>query len=336
MEKLILTFQRFAHYEAKGKSPLYEYWCNKIISHEPLLNLIKNIPISQPKPNLFFASVQYLSMKNPCLLTAVFEEPEHVDFEKSFQLLVQFCMEHQQALIELFQTKLVQTNEVQRASYLYPIFSEIASAVNKPLTLIEIGTSAGLLLNLDYYHYEIKQNPPIYFGNTNNPLTLQAENLGQPLLKLEKPIIQTRMGIDLNIIDLEDEEQYQWLNCLIWPELKHRKTNLEIARQIHQQCPKKLLAGDFREILQNVIKDEMYKESQIVIFHTHVANQFSIQLKDDLMQLLNQISTKQSIYHVYNNMYDANLHVDLIENRIITSVRTLKNIDGHGNYFYWE
>ncbi|WNN74345.1 DUF2332 family protein [Lysinibacillus capsici] len=54
MEKLILTFQRFAHYEAKGKSPLYEYWCNKIISHEPLLNLIKNIPISQPKPNLFF------------------------------------------------------------------------------------------------------------------------------------------------------------------------------------------------------------------------------------------------------------------------------------------
>lgn len=80
----------------------------------------------------------------------------------------------------------------------------------------------------------------------------------------------------------------------------------------------------------------MYKDSQIVIFHTHVANQFSIQLKDDLMQLLNQISTKQSIYHVYNNMFDANLHVDLIENSITTSTRTLKNTDGHGNYFYWE
>ena len=46
---------------------------------------------------------------------------------------------------------------------------------------------------------------------------------------------------------------------------------------------------------------------------------------------LNIISTKQSIYHVYNNMYDANLHVVLIENRNTTSTRTLKNTDGHGN-----
>ena len=336
MEKLITIFQRFANYEAKGKSPLYEYWCSKIISHEPLLSLIQNIPNSQPKPNLFFASVQYLTKKNPCQLTTVFEEPEHANFEKSFELLVQFCMDHQQALIELFQTKLVQTNEVQRASYLYPIFSEIATAVNKPLSLIEIGTSAGLLLNLDYYHYEIKQNPSLNFGNENSPLTIRAENLGLPLLKLEKPIIQRRMGIDLNIIDLKDEEQYQWLNCLIWPELKHRKKNLEIARKIHQQCPKKLLVGDFREILPNELTNEMYKDSQIVIFHTHVANQFPPQLKDDLIQLLNHVSTKQSIYHVYNNMYDANLHVDLIENHSTKSIKILKNTDGHGNYFYWE
>ena len=60
--------------------------------------------------------------------------------------LFHICMEHQQALIELFQTKFVQTIEVQRARYLYPIFSEIASAVNKPLTL-KFGTSVGLLLH---------------------------------------------------------------------------------------------------------------------------------------------------------------------------------------------
>lgn len=31
MEKLILTFQHFAEYEAKGKSPLYEYWSKKLL-----------------------------------------------------------------------------------------------------------------------------------------------------------------------------------------------------------------------------------------------------------------------------------------------------------------
>lgn len=336
MKKIITTFQRFAEHEAKGNSPLYEYWCKNIITHKPLLNLISHIPKTQPKPNLFFASVQYLCTKKVCPLTIIFDQPEHIDFEESFHLLAMFCMEHQHELIQLFQTKLVQTNEVQRASYLYPIFSEIGSSVNKPLTLIEIGTSAGLLLNLDSYHYQIKQNPSISFGNPQSLLTIQAENLGRPLSKLEKPIIQSRIGIDLNIIDLDDDEQYKWLKCLIWPEQKNRKANLEKARQIHQKCPKQLLAGDFREILPNFLKEDFYKESQIIIFHTHVANQFSSQLKGDLIQLLQNFSTEYPVFHVYNNMYDADLHVDLIENSIITSKKTMKNTDGHGNYYYWE
>lgn len=335
MEKIISTFQRFAEYEAKGKSPIYEYWCKKIITNEPLLNLISHIPETQPKPNLFFASVQYLCTKKVCPLTIIFDEPEHVDFEETFYLLFMFCMKHEFELIQLFQTKLVQTNEVQRASYLYPIFSEISSIVNKPLTLIEIGTSAGLLLNLDGYHYQIKQNPAINFGNPQSSLTIRADNLGDPISEINKLIIQYRIGIDLNVLDLDDEEQYTWLKCLIWPELKSRKTNLEKARQIHQQCPKHLLAGDFREILPELLKTDIYKESQIIIFHTHVANQFSRQLKEELIQVLQRFSTKQPIYHVYNNMYDADLHVDLIENSIITSKKTMKNTDGHGNYYYW-
>lgn len=300
-----------------------------------MLNLISHIPETQPKPNLFFASVQYLCMKKVCPLTIIFDQPEHVDFEESFHLLVMFCMEHQFELIQLFQTKLVQTNEVQRTSYLYPIFSEISSIANKPLTLIEIGTSAGLLLNLDGYHYQIKQNSSINFGNPQSPLTIRADNLGQPLRALKKPIIQSRIGVDLNIIDLDDEEQYKWLKCLIWPELKNRKANLEKARQIHQQCPKQLLAGDFRKILPALLKKDIYKESQIIIFHTHVANQFPSQLKEEFIQLLQKCSTKQPIFHVYNNMYDADLHVDFIENNIITSKKTMKNTDGHGNYYYW-
>ena len=37
----------------------------------------------------------------------------------------QVCSEYEEALIQLFHTRLVQTNEVNRASYLYPLFDEI-------------------------------------------------------------------------------------------------------------------------------------------------------------------------------------------------------------------
>lgn len=336
MDKLIKTFIRFATYEAKDNSPLYEYWCEQIITNETLLNLIKHIPLAQPKPNLFFGSVQYLAKKKEAPLKQVFENPFEINFEESFQLLINFCTQYKDELIQLFQTKLVQTNEVQRASYLYPIFSEIAQEVNKPLTLIEIGTSAGLLLNLDGYHYEINQLPSISYGDENSDLTLFAKNLGEPLPLFKKPSIEHRIGIDLNIIDLENEDQYLWLKSLIWPELIQRKENLDKARNIHLQYSKLLFTGDFRQLIPPLFEKQELKNSQIIIFHTHVANQFTAQLKEELRMILNQLSNLQSVYHVYNNLYDSDLHVDFIDKEMTVSMKTLKNTDGHGKYFYWN
>ena len=123
MEKLKKSFLRFAQMEARGKSALYESWCLQLIGDEQLLNLATNIPVDQPKPNLFFASVQYLSYKKHDPLIRFFQETPSIDFEASFFQLKRFCRSYERELIELFQIKLVQTNEVNRASYLYPIFS---------------------------------------------------------------------------------------------------------------------------------------------------------------------------------------------------------------------
>lgn len=144
-------------------------------------------------------------MQKETPLKQVFDKPQDANLEQSFQLLIAFCAEYQQELLQLFQTKLVQTNEVQRASYLYPLLSEISAQAKKPLTLIEIGTSAYLLLNVDHYHYSIHQGETITLGDQTSPLTLQAKNLGEPIVFTQKPIIQNRIGIDLNIINLHDE-----------------------------------------------------------------------------------------------------------------------------------
>ena len=333
-EKLITIFKRFAANEAKGNSPLYEYWCQQITQDEQLLNLIQHIPSTQPMPNLFFASVQYLALKENQSLAHCFLHPVETVFETSFQLLKDFCKNSENDLLQLFKTKRVQTNEVQRAAYLYPIFYEIYKRTNKPLTLIEIGTSAGLLLNVDFYKYEIQQKEVIHYGDEGSALHLHAANLGEPLHDIGKIAIKNRVGIDLNCIDLKDEEDYYWLQCLIWPEERTRKDNLAKARAIHLQCEKSLLEGDFRKIIPEYIHNHQ-DDTQIVLFHTHVANQFPLELKEDLLTMLHKLSQYVPLYHVYNNMYDPNLHVDFINSGETTSLKVLKNTDGHGNYFYW-
>lgn len=306
------------------------------MTNEQLLNLIMHIPETQPKPNLFFGSVQYLSAQKDTLLKRIFDNPHEVNLEESFQLLIGFCTQHSDELLQLFQTKSVQTNEVQRASYLYPIFSEIAKEAKLPLTLLEIGTSAGLLLNLDAYRYEIKQEPPISFGNENSPLTLFAENYGTPITSVESFNILQRIGIDLKIINLQNSDEYLWLKSLIWPEQIIRKENLEKAMAIHQQYSKLLLTGDFRNLIPPLFETHELKNSQIIIFHTHVANQFSAKLKADLLEMLQQLSHIQSVYHIYNNMEDKDLHVDFIDAGISKTVKILENTDGHGKFFSWN
>ena len=336
MEKLKMIFTRFAEQEARGKSPLYEAWCERIVLHDELLRLISHIPVSQPKPNLFFASVQYLALQSDSPMRQVFETPAYYSYDDSFDMLVHFCTKYETELIQLFNTKLVQTNEVQRANFLYPLFADIAYESGKPLTLIEIGTSAGLLLNVDHYRYELQQDACVTYGNEASPLTLRAKNFGEPLTVKAPPVIQARYGIDLNVIDLRDEEQYAWLQSLIWPEETDRKELLATAKAVHETCEKQLFTGDFRAILPRIIEDSALADSQIVIFHTHVANQFPRELKDDLLHMLNGLSAARPIYHVYNNMFDGDLHVDSIASGVTTEKKVLYNTDSHGRHFYWK
>ena len=337
MEKLQNVFLRFAEKEAKGKSALYEYWCLQLIHDEQLLKLVESIPMHQPKPNLFFASVQYLSKKLKVPIYRYFLDSPNINFEKSFIELKSFCNQHKQQLIELFQSKLVQTNEVNRASYLYPIFSAIYEKTNKPLTIIEIGTSAGLLLNVDQYFYEItQQNKLVTYGKANSKLIIRANNKGKNLPILVHPIIKNKIGIDINCLHLEKDEDTNWLQALIWPEQKERLDILKAATIIQQNCSNQLITGNFNKVLPELLKYRVYAGTQIVIFHTHVANQLSEELKNELNQILHIGSFEHPIYHVYNNMYDANLHVDYIEKGEVHCIKRLTNYDNHGTMFEWN
>ena len=76
------------------------------------------------------------------------------------------------------------------------------------------------------------------------------------------------------------------------------------------------------------------EDSVICIFHTHVANQLSVDVKQKLLQIIKEIGKKRDVFHLYNNIQDKYLHLDyyLDGNE---SNNTIAVTDGHGRWFKW-
>ncbi len=291
----------------------------------------------QPVPNLLFGAVHYLLLKGKKHELKEFYpglSKNARDPAQAFSHFKDFCKIYQNEIIGLLRTKRVQTNEVRRTGYLYPCFSHIYQKTQKPLTLIEIGTSSGLQLLFDKYSYSYGDDQT--YGDRNSSVHIHSEIRGekQPLLLPESPPVAERIGIDLYVNDLSDEEDYLWMRALIWPEHKERVKLFKKAAQMVKSNPPQLIEGDGVRLLDKLA---LYapEDSTLCIFHTHVANQMPDDVKYDLINKVTDLAQTRDLYHIYNNMWDRDLHLDSYINGKLQSQVAAKT-DGHARWFEWE
>src|SRR5699024_11287483 len=231
--------------------------------------------------------------------------------EDPFPLFKDFCLRNKNDITYLIQNKLVQTNEVRRCTYLYPIFCYITEQTKKPLSLIEIGTSAGLQLLWNQYSYSYGSEN--VYGNKLSDVHLHAEikRNHQPTLLLDSPPVASKIGVDLNINDVRKAEDYLWLKAIIWPEHHKRRERFDKAVSLFKENPVDLIEGAGVDVIPTIVAG-IKKESVICIFHTHVANQMPEDLKHKLLVNIDKIGQTRDVFHIYNNMWDEKLHVDSI------------------------
>lgn len=337
MKALRDTFLRFAERECRGISPLYDTLASQIAYDEDLLMLSQEAAgRGQPIPNMLLGAVHYLLLKGKDHPLSEYYVSIHspakdpVDVFKHFK---DFCMSFREEIVFLLKTKRVQTNEVRRCGYLYPVFSYVYDLYQKPLAMVEIGTSAGLQLLWDHYEYDYGDGG-LYGCQGSNVKIHTTCRSGDPFLAQTVPPVMKRIGIDLKVVDLSDLESYDWLQALIWPEHEERRALFQQAAQVVQDSSLDLREGDGIGMLPE-ITEELPEEVLMCVFHTHVANQFSTEMKHQLENILKQISLKRDIVHIYNNMWDFNLHLDYaIDGH--WSYGTVGQTDGHGSWFTWE
>ncbi|MFG6149334.1 DUF2332 domain-containing protein [Halobacillus sp. B23F22_1] len=331
-------FSNFAVYECNGSSELYMKLSLQISNDKDVLKLCHSAREGQPIPNLLLGAVHYLLLKgvnHPLkeYYPSIVSQPKNDDH--LFEVFKDFCFENVNEIKPILRSKLVQTNEVRRCAYLYPLFCYIHHRTSKPLSLIEIGTSAGLQLLWDQYSYSYGDEH--IYGNKKSLVHLSSRvrkgSLPDQIIS-SLPPVNDRRGIDLHVSDLTDEEDYQWLKALIWPEHKERMVIFEHAVTQLKESPPPLLAGNGVELLTDLTK-EIPAETTICVFHTHVANQMTAVVKEKLIDQINKIGEQRKVFHIYNNMEDSMLHVDVVEKGNVEK-NIVGETDGHGRWFDWK
>lgn len=130
-----------------------------------------------------------------------------------------------QEILETYLADAPQTNEPARSAMLLGGFLTIAAKVPLPLTVLEIGASAGLNLIFDRYRYHFcgwrwgaeRASPTI---------TAAWEGPRPPDVPL---MVAERRGCDSHPLDLRDDEARRRLRSYAWPDQKNRLRRLDAA-----------------------------------------------------------------------------------------------------------
>lgn len=241
-------YRDFASY-AEGDSDCFVEWALGVADDPEVHAWLSGLPRGKQQPNLVFAAARWHGAESP----APYAELKRV------------LQEHSEAVMATIRDRATQTNEVGRLATLVPVFAGIA-AESGPLSLIEVGASAGLCLYPDRYDYAW---PPAGALEGSGGPTLTAAATGQLPVPTRHPLIAWRGGVDLNPLDVRDEDAMAWLTNLVWPEQDDRRTRLREAIAVARREPPGIVQGDLQAELPGLVR-RAAEHGSPVVFHSAV------------------------------------------------------------------
>jgi hypothetical protein len=242
-------YRAFAHNDARGRSPLYETLAESVADDDRVLAFLDELPSAKRQPNLLFAAARYLLGQPP-------------DIESIRALVVGGGAD----LREVMLARSTQTNEAARCATLLPALA----AIDGPLALLEVGASAGLTLLPDRYSYDFGDGHAIAGTDPLAPV-LTCRPLGPVPIPSRVPEVIWRAGLDLNPLDVMDEGDVRWLECLLWPGEPGRAERLAGAVDTARRDPPTLYRGDLTSDVA-AIAALAPPEATLVIYHSAVLN----------------------------------------------------------------
>lgn len=281
-------------------SPLYQALCLVVASDRELLELLTRRRPGQQPSFLLFGAVHQLLLGGaehrlrdyyPSMVDAA------LDPAQAGPAFLDFCRQHRAPLAELIASRLVQSNVLRRAIALRYALWAIGRRCDGPVHLIEVGASAGLLMNVERYRYLIGGRA---FGRPDSPVALDSRWRSEDTVPDldDVPEIAGKTGIDLHPIELADPGERLWLRALVWPEQRAAAALLDTAIDLARQEPPAIIAGDAIDVCP-ALDRELPADRTRVVFHAATRMHVPAERREQFDQAVDALSARGPLYHVW-------------------------------------
>ena len=341
-ETLADYWRFFAESECRGYSPLYEAIITACANSKGVMEFVSSLPSHAHQPNLLMAAMHERVLQGL--------EPELSVFYSDNQasgvgaLFVEAVLKSQEQLQPVLASRFTQTNEIGRVAIIAPALASIPN--HDILTLIDVGTSAGLTLRLDDCFIDYGSHGSL--GPRDSTVRVKSEVLsGNPLC--QSISIGRRIGIDRNILNPADEDDARWLLACVWPDTG-RLDRTRAATQLAASRPSELIEGDALEMLSAVLSSV---QGPIVVTTTWVIAYMDIEYRARLSAELMAASQERDIYWISAEAPGVVSHLPEVEpphvegplpsvvglvtftKGEIAGARVLAHAHSHGSWIWW-
>lgn len=281
IEGLAVLFATFNQLGILADTPVYSALSVAAATEPALAASLLAAPPTERLPNLLFAAAQSLLRRGvPGSESLASYYPTLGGTRAPDAGLVPafraFVTAHDAELRAITARRTTQTNEARRAAMIRPALAAAQRiAGERPLALIEVGCSSGLMLLTDRYGYRYRQpsGAVLEFGAAARPeLVMDVPVRGPAEVPdaVAAPVrIASRLGIDRNPIDARDPELTDWLRACIWPEHVERLARLDAALELAATSSLELRRGDLADLLPAAVT-EAPEEALVCVLSSHV------------------------------------------------------------------
>lgn len=315
LEKVKTALRAFAEQEAAGVSPLYEHLAQEAAADEEVAGLLTAADEEFAKPTLLFAAAHRLVIAEPISELANYYSSVGGSYgvdAVTWPTFREFVLARAERMRSLIAARTTQTNEVRRAAAIFPALALAARQARTPVGLLEVGTSAGLLLGVDRYgyRYTLAGGEQLAGGPTKSNLVLQSvlelpDGASPPALPKKLPVA-AKVGLDRVPVDLTDEDALAWLEACIWADQPDRLRRLGLAAAAQRADPPELLAGDAVGGLPDAA-GRFGDEMPLVVLTSHTLCYLPAARREEFVDALHRLGERRPLWWVSLESYRGGL-----------------------------
>ncbi|MEZ4295281.1 MAG: DUF2332 domain-containing protein [Polyangiaceae bacterium] len=245
-----------SHFREMG-SPFNAHLSALVAETPDLLALVADAPLGQPPSYLLLGAVHEqvlrapdspLARYYPSLTTAP------LPLSEIAPAFLDLCASRASEITSVVRTRRVQLTTPSRASLVLPPLVHVAEqacsgeSASLPLTLIEVGAAASLLLHTDRYRYSY-EGLPEFGGGPAAPHLPPCAYRAMPSPPLLAPIPERRVAVDLHPLDPRSPADRLWAEALLPPDWPDDRRALRACLDLCAETRVETHAGDALDLL---------------------------------------------------------------------------------------